>query len=312
MGLEPRSRRPQHSSGQLSKEIEQRILQLRERGWGPARIALTLDIGHSSVHRVLLRHGRNRLRQPVPRVFRRYEKSRPGELLHLDLKYLYRWPNSSREYAYAVVDDFSREAVTSIRSQRSSRDASTFLEQVLTILPYRIEAVMTDNDLIFSMRSSCHAQRQTHFQQSCRSLGIQHRLTQPHHPQTNGKVERFFRTLDEECLLIRDPGCSALRMRDVEQFMWYYNHQRPHLSLQGLTPVERRQAYFKQPVASALELLRYPIALTFSGSILYVTRTSPGFRKGYTGFPRYFFESLLMWSSAPFSVISTTFPRISR
>ena len=120
-GLEPRSRRPQHSSGQLSKEIEQRILQLRERGWGPARIAVTLDIGHSSVHRVLLRHGRNRLRQPVPRVFRRYEKSRPGELLHLDLKYLYRWPNSSREYAYAVVDDFSREAVTSIRSQRSSR-----------------------------------------------------------------------------------------------------------------------------------------------------------------------------------------------
>jgi transposase InsO family protein len=105
---------------------------------------------------------------------------------------------------------------------------------------------MTDNDLIFSMRSSCHAQRQTHFQQSCRSLGIQHRLTQPHHPQTNGKVERFFRTLDEECLLIRDPGCSALRMRDVEQFMWYYNHQRPHLSLQGLTPVARRQAYFKQ------------------------------------------------------------------
>src|SRR6267142_6398388 len=184
VGLEPRSRRPQHSSGQLSKEIEQRILQLRERGWGPARIALTLDIGHSSVHRVLLRHGRNRLRQPVPRVFRRYEKSRPGELLHLDLKYLYRWPNSSREYAYAVVDDFSREAVTSIRSQRSSRDASTFLEQVLTILPYRIEAVMTDNDLIFSMRSSCHAQRQTHFQQSCRSLGIQHRLTQPHPPQT--------------------------------------------------------------------------------------------------------------------------------
>ena len=77
-------------------------------------------------------------------------------------------------------------------------------------------------------------------------MGIQHRLTQPHHPQTNGKVERFFRTLDEECLLIRDPGCSALRIRDVEQFLWYYNHQRPHLSLQGLTPVARRQAYFKQ------------------------------------------------------------------
>jgi transposase-like protein len=102
-GLEPRSRRPHHASRRLAPEIEQQILQLRSRGWGPARIALALDIGHSSVHRVLFRHGRNRLRQPVPRVFRRYEKSRPGELLHLDLKYLYRWPNSSREYAYAAV-----------------------------------------------------------------------------------------------------------------------------------------------------------------------------------------------------------------
>ncbi len=246
VGLAPRSRRPQHFSGRLAAEVEQRILELRDRGWGPARIGLTLDVGHSSVHRVLLRHGRNRLRQPVPRFFRRYEKNRPGELLHLDLKYLYRWPNSSREYAYAVVDDFSREAVTSIRAQRSSREASAFLEQVLTALPYRIEAVMTDNDLIFSMRSSCHSQRQTHFQQRCRSLGIQHCLTQPHHPQTNGKVERFFRTLDEECLLICDPGCSELRIRDVERFLWYYNHQRPHLSLRGMTPVERRQAYFKQ------------------------------------------------------------------
>lgn len=245
-GLEPRSRRPRHSSGQLATQVEQQILQLRDRGWGPARIALALDIGHSSVHRVLHRHGRNRLRQPTPRVFRRYEKSRPGELLHLDLKYLYRWPNSSREYAYAVVDDFSREAVACIRPHRSSQDAAAFLEEVVTALPYRIEAVMTDNDLIFSMRRAYHSQRQTRFQQSCRSLGIQHWLTSPHRPQTNGKVERFFRTLDEECLLIRNPGCSELRIRDVEQFVWYYNHQRPHLSLRGLTPVERRQAYFKQ------------------------------------------------------------------
>ena len=245
-GLEPRSRRPRHCSGRLATQVEREILQLRDRGWGPARIALALDIGHSSAHRVLLRHGRNRLRQPAPRVFRRYEKSRPGELLHLDLKYLYRWPNSSREYAYAAVDDFSREAVACIRPQRSSHAASAFLEEVVTALPYRIEAVLTDNDLIFSMRRAYHSQRQTCFQQSCRNLGIQHWLTSPHRPQTNGKVERFFRTLDEECLLIRDPGCSELRMRDVEQFVWYYNNQRPHLSLQGLTPVQRRQAYFQQ------------------------------------------------------------------
>jgi len=245
-GLKPRSRRPHRLSSRLTLEIEQQILNLRNRGWGPARIALALKIGHSSVYRILLRHGRNRLRQPAPRVFRRYEKSRPGELLHLDLKYLYRWPNSSRECAYAGVDDFSREVVAAIRPQRSSLDAAAFLEQIVSVLPYRIEAVMTDNDLIFSMRRAYYAQRQTRFQQCCRSLGIEHWLTSPHRPQTNGKVERFFRTLDEECLLIQDPGCSELRKRDVQQFVWYYNHERPHLSLHGLTPVQRRQAYFQQ------------------------------------------------------------------
>ncbi len=245
-GLQPRSRRPHHLVSQLTDQVEQQILLLRNRGWGPVRIALALHIGHSSVYRILLRHGRNRLRQSTPRVFRRYEKSRPGELLHLDLKYLYRWPNSSREYAYAAVDDFSREAVASIRPQRSSQDAAAFLEKVVSTLPYRIEAIMTDNDLIFSMRRAYYAQRETYFQRSCRQLGIQHWLTSPHRPQTNGKVERFFRTLDEECLLIRNPGCSELRIQDVEQFMWYYNHQRPHLGLRGLTPIQRRQTYFAQ------------------------------------------------------------------
>lgn len=245
-GLEPRSRRPQKCLSQLPAHIEQWVLELRTCGWGPARIALALRIGHSSVHRILLRHGRNRLRQPTPRVFRRYEKSRPGELVHLDLKYLYRWPNSSREYAYAGVDDFSREVVVSVRAHRSSQDAAPFLEEIVTALPYRIEAVMTDNDLIFSMRRAYHAQRQTRFQQCCRSLGIEHWLTSPHRPQTNGKVERFFRTLDEECLRIHDPGSSELRIHDVQEFVWYYNHQRPHLSLQGITPIQRRQAYFQQ------------------------------------------------------------------
>ena len=164
----------------------------------------------------------------------------------MDLKYLYRWPNSSREYAYAAVDDFSREAVATIRPQRSSRDAVSFLEEVLGTLPYPVEAVMTDNDLIFTMRFGPHTQRRTHFQNACRSMGISHWLTAPHHPQTNGKVERFFRTLDEECFLLRDPGCSDLRKQDLSEFVWYYNHQRPHLSLHGQTPIQRRQAYFQQ------------------------------------------------------------------
>lgn len=246
VGLEPHSRRPRRTPGQLRGGIDKQVLQLRNRGWGPIRIALALGIGHSSVHRILLRHGRNRLREPASRIFRRYEKNRPGELLHLDLKYLYRWPNSRREYAFAAVDDFSREAVVHVRPERTSEQAASFLEKVVTALPYRIEAVMTDNDLIFTMRYSFHSQRQTRFQQACQSLGIQHWLARPHHPESNGKVERFFRTLDEECLAVHRPRTSDTRVRNLEQFLWYYNHQRPHLSLHGLTPVERREAYFQQ------------------------------------------------------------------
>jgi len=245
-GLEPRSLRPNRSPGRLALGVRTQILQLRKRGWGPARIALVLGIGHSSVHRVLVRHGRNRLRLPEQKTIRRYEKSRPGELVHLDLKYLYRWKNSQREYAFAGVDDFSREAVAQIRPDRSSDDAAAFLERLVAALPYRIEAVMTDNDLIFTMRYAFHSQRQTRFQQACRSLGIEHWRARPRHPQSNGKVERFFRTLDEECFAVHRPRSSKTGMRVLDEFLRYYNHQRPHLSLHGLTPVERRQAYFQQ------------------------------------------------------------------
>lgn len=245
-GLQPRSRRPERSPNRLAAAIEEQILHLRGRGWGPARIAAMLHIGHSSVHRVLSIRGCNRLRLPQPRITRRYEKSRPGELLHLDLKYLYCWRNRPREFAYAAVDDFSREAVACIRPKRSSPDAASFLEQVVETLPYRVETVMTDNDLIFTMRHAYNPDRKTRFQQACKSLGIAHWLTKPFRPQTNGKVERFFRTLDEECFRVRNPGCSELRIKDLAEFVWYYNHQRTHLSLHGLTPIQRRDAYFQQ------------------------------------------------------------------
>ena len=245
-GLEPRSRRPSRSPSRLAHGMRTQILELRERGWGPARIALALGIGHSSVHRVLVRHGRNRLRLPERKIFQRYEKSRPGELVHVDLKYLYRWKNTQREYAFAAVDDFSREAFAQIRPDRRSSDAAAFLERLVAELPYRIEAVMTDNDLIFTMRYAFHSERRTRFQQACRSLGIEHWRARPRHPQSNGKVERFFRTLDEECFAVHRPRSSRTRMRVLEDFLRYYNHQRPYLSRHGLTPVERRQAYFQQ------------------------------------------------------------------
>ncbi len=245
-GLEPRSRRPRRSPQRLAPALERQILRVRRAGLGPARIALAVGVSPATVYRVLARHGRNRLTEPLRRRVLRYEKSRPGELLHLDFKYLPELDSPHQEYEFAAIDDFSREAVASISAERSSRMATAFLEDVLARLPYPVEAVLTDNDLVFTMRFAYYSQRRTYFEQACKSLGIEHRLLRPHCPESNGKVERFIKTVDDECYAVRRPRSSKTRMRVLEEFLWFYNHERPHLSLQGLTPVQRRENYFLQ------------------------------------------------------------------
>jgi transposase InsO family protein len=242
-GLAPRSRRP-HQSHAIPARTVRRILQLRRRRLGPARIAALVGVSAKTVHRVLTRHGHARLPRPRRRAAKRYEKSRPGELLHLDVKFLPALRNARYDYEFAAVDDFSREAVVTIALDQSSGTATTFLEQVVAALPYRIEAVLTDNALAFTMRCAHHADRLTRFEQACRSLGITHYLLRPRHPQSNGKVERFFRTVDDECLALQRRWTFGHRLRAVERFVWFYNHERPHLSLNGMTPVERRDSYF--------------------------------------------------------------------
>lgn len=245
-GLCPRSRRPHDSPARLSRRLEARILQLRDGRLSARRIAYQLDLGQSTVQRVLRRHGVSRLTQPVRPTRRRYEKQRPGELLHLDLKYLPALRNARNDFEFAAVDDFSREAVVAIHTDQTSATAAAFLEHVLATLPYRVEAVLTDNAFAFTMRHAWHATRVTRFQQVCAAHHIRHYLLRPYAPQSNGKVERFFRTINDECLYVRPLFTFAARSRAVDEFVWYYNHERPHLSLGGMTPVGRRTLYFRQ------------------------------------------------------------------
>lgn len=246
VGLSPQSRRPHDSPTRTTATVERRILRLRAQRLSAGRIAYAVGVGHSTVQRILERHGVNLLPRPVRAKARRYEKQRPGELLHLDLKYLPALRNARHDFEFAAVDDFSREAVVSIRTDQTSRDAAAFLEHVAARLPYRIEAVLTDNALAFTMRFARHADRLTRFQQACAALDIRHLVLRPYAPQSNGKVERFFRTVDDECLLVRPLFTFAARSRAVDRFVHYYNHERPHLSLGGMTPVDRRKLYFRQ------------------------------------------------------------------
>jgi len=245
VGLAPRSRRPHHSRT-IALRVVRRILRLRRRRLGPARIAVLVGVSAKTVHRVLVREGQSRRPRPARRPAKRYEKSRPGELLHLDIKLLPSLRNARYDFEFAAVDDFSREAVVTIATDQTSGTATTFLETVVAALPYRVEAVLTDNAFAFTMRFAHHADRQTRFEQACRSLGIVHHLLRPRQPQSNGKVERFFRTVDDECLLVRPLFTFGARSRAVADFVWYYNHERPHLSLGGMTPVARRKLYFRQ------------------------------------------------------------------
>lgn len=245
-GLQPHSRRPHDSPTRVSPRVERRILQLRTRRLSAVRIAHTLDIGHSTVQRVLERYGQSQLPRPPRARPRRYEKQRPGELVHIDLKYLPALRNARNDFEFAAVDDFSREAVVSIRTDATSVTATAFLEQVVATLPYPIEAVLTDNAFVFTMRHALHHERLTRFQQACAALGIRHYLLRPYAPQSNGKVERFFRTVDDECLHVRPLFTFAARSRAVDNFVRFYNHERPHLSLGGMTPVARRKLYFRQ------------------------------------------------------------------
>jgi transposase InsO family protein len=242
-GLQPRSRRPHRSPTRHGSAVLEAIDAARDFGWGVARIADELRVGHGTVQRALERSGRNRWPRAPRRPVLRYEKTRPGELLHLDLKYLPPLGNRP-EFEYAAIDDFSREGTAQIAGERSTVAATRFLELVLTQLPYRVEAVMTDNDMMFTMRYAYYSTRLTRFEQALRSAGIEHRLIRPRSPESNGKVERFIKTIDDECYRIVQPRTARARIGALTLFLEYYNHARPHQSLGGISPVGRRDAYF--------------------------------------------------------------------
>lgn len=103
---------------------------------------------------------------------------------------------------------------------------------------------MTDNDLVFTMRYAYHSTRLTRFQQALKSAGIEHRLIRPRSPESNGKVERFIKTIDDECFRIIRPHSPRARVGALQLFVEYYNYARPHQSLGGESPVSRREDYF--------------------------------------------------------------------
>jgi transposase InsO family protein len=253
-GLCDRSSRPHRSPARLSAHREAAILSRRQATLeGPHRIAWALGEAPSTVHRVLRRLGAPRLRdldRPT-RVIVRYERERPGELVHVDVKKQGRIPTgggwhvhgrhrmtgsrikrgSGYDFVHAAVDDRSRLAYAEILADERKESASAFMTRAIGFFADRgvkIERVLTDN-------GSCYRSRE--FARVLAAAGVAHRRTRPYRPQTNGKVERFNLTLKWEWAYARPYETNTSRTEAFERWLHHYNYHRPHMAHAGRTPI---------------------------------------------------------------------------
>ena len=259
-GLCDRSSAPQHVANRTAADRVEAIAKLRRMRFTAAEIAETLGMALSTVSGILTRIGMGKLgrlglEQPL-----RYERSRPGELVHIDVKKLARikggagWRVRDRkqhynatftdaagrrrntvgyEFVHVAVDDYSRLAYAEVLADEKASSAIAFLRRAVAF--YRrhgveVERILTDNGSAY--RAVMHAV-------ACRHLGIRHIRTRPYRPQTNGKAERFIRTLLNGWAYGAIYGSSQERTRALDGWLWHYNHRRRHSALSHQPPVSR-------------------------------------------------------------------------
>jgi transposase InsO family protein len=254
-GMRDRSSRPHHSPRRTPTRTERRIIKVRlARRWGPARIAFLLGLNPATVHRVLTRYRLARLAhldRATGRPIRRYEHDAPGDLIHVDIKKLGNIPDggghqvlgrqagrknrSGVGYAFLhnAVDDHSRLAYTEILTDETKETATAFwtrAQAYFAAAGITVARVLTDN-------GSCY--RSHLWRDTLTAAGITHKRTRPYRPQTNGKVERFNRTLMDEWAYAQ-PYRSEQERRDAfPGWLHAYNHHRGHTALKGSPPASR-------------------------------------------------------------------------
>ena len=238
----------------MPARLERRIERLRRREkLGPARIGYRLGLASSTVYRVLCRLDLQRLSwldRPSGRVIRRYEHPSHGDLLHMDIKKLGRIPSGGGwrvhgrgsagrrqrvgyAYVHSIVDDHSRLAYSEVLADERVGTVVGFWNRVLAWFADRgvmAQAMLTDNG---------SAYRSADFARACLAADVRHRRTRPYTPRTNGKVERFNRTLLEEWAYVRVYRSERVRTEALMRWLHLYNHHRGHTALGGLPPVSR-------------------------------------------------------------------------
>jgi transposase InsO family protein len=269
-GMADRSSRPQHSPARTPAAVVRQIVTLRWRlRLGPVQIAGRLGMPASTVHAVLVRCRINRLSR-IDRVtgepLRRYEHTYPGSLIHVDVTKFGNIPDgggwrfvgkhqgdrnrettakrTGRRHAnyepavgtavlHTVIDDYSRVAYIEIHSDETAATAISVLQRAIawfTKHGVTTERVLSDN-------GSCY--RSHAWRNACTALGIRHKRTQPYRPQTNGKIERFHRTLADGWAYARHYHSETERRAALPTWLHSYNHHRPHSAIGGKPPITR-------------------------------------------------------------------------
>jgi transposase InsO family protein len=260
-GLFDRSSAPRRVANRTPGERVAAITALRRLRMTAAEIAETLTMPVSTVSALLTRSGLGRLGRIGLEPARRYERSRPGELVHVDVKKLgrieggagkrvgARAPGAYRprrrdasgasrgtigwEYVHVAVDDHSRLAYAEVLPDERATTAIGFLQRAVAFFArhgIRVERVLTDNGPAYL--AAIHAL-------ACRALGIRHVRTRPRRPQTNGKAERFIRTLLAGWAYGAIYRTSGERTAALDGWLWHYNHRRRHSALGRQPPVSR-------------------------------------------------------------------------
>ena len=257
-GLLDRSSAPRSIPHRTPDELVEVIVMLRRLRMTGAEIAFCLVMALSTVSAVLLRVGLGKLsRLEPPEPPNRYERRHPGELIHVDVKKLgvitgvghrisgkrdsqnatrkarRRGAPKGWEFVHVCVDDATRLAYVEVLADEKATTAVGFLRRAVAFYARHgitVERVMSDNGACY--RSTIHAF-------ACRSMGLRHLRTRPYRPRTNGKAERFIRTLLAGWAYGAIYGSSAERTAALDGWLWTYNHRRPHGALSHKPPITR-------------------------------------------------------------------------
>ncbi|MFZ0015127.1 MAG: IS481 family transposase [Acidimicrobiia bacterium] len=255
-GLRDRSSRPHRSPNRTPRARRREVIGLRKkRRWGADHIGYELGLAASTVQSILCSEGLGRLdagdRATDVEPVRRYQRDRPGELVHVDVKKLSGIPagggwrihgrgqappvkRSSVGYRFlhTAIDDRTRLAYSEVLTDEKGNTAAGFWHRAhawFLVHGITIERVLTDN-------GSCYRSRA--WRAALTDTDVTHKRTRPYRPQTNGKVERFHRILLEEWAYIRDWTSDVQRQAAYDGFIHFYNHHRSHGALDWATPIE--------------------------------------------------------------------------